>query len=227
MLCIALVAALAGCAVGPNYKRPVVDAPTGYRTAESDTNAPSGTNVFADVGWWEVFNDPQLTAYIGEALTNNWDIKIAAARVLQSEGAMRLARADFFPAISAGADISTTRSSQNGPAAIPSGVNPQKGYGDVFASMSAYEVDLWGKIRRANEAARASYLATQLAQRTVRQTLVAQVATAYLGLLELDHELEIAQRTYGARTNSLVLTTAREEGGVAAMQDVAQAQILV
>jgi multidrug efflux system outer membrane protein len=174
-----------------------------------------------------VFNDPQLTAYIGEALTNNWDIKIAAARVLQSEGAMRLARADFFPAISAGADISTTRSSQNGPAAIPSGVNPQKGYGDVFASMSAYEVDLWGKIRRANEAARASYLATQLAQRTVRQTLVAQVATAYLGLLELDHELEIAQRTYGARTNSLVLTTAREEGGVAAMQDVAQAKILV
>ena len=93
--------------------------------------------------------------------------------------------------------------------------------------MPAYEVDLWGKIRRANEAARARLLATQDAQRTVRQTLVAQVATAYLDLLELDYELEIAQRTYQVRTNSLALTAAREEGGVAAMQDVAQAKILV
>ena len=93
--------------------------------------------------------------------------------------------------------------------------------------MPAYEVDLWGKIRRANEAARAQLLATQDAQRTVRQTLVAQVATAYLDLLALDYELEIARRTYEARTNSLVLTVAREEGGVAAMQDVAQAKILV
>ena len=88
-------------------------------------------------------------------------------------------------------------------------------------------MDLWGKIRRANEAARARYLATQDAQRAVRQTLVSQVATAYLRLLELDYELEIAQRTYQVRTNSLVLTAARQKGGVAAMQDVAQAKILV
>ena len=110
---------------------------------------------------------------------------------------------------------------------IPSGVNPQQNYGDVFAGMSAYEVDVWGKIRRANEAARARYLATQDAQRIVRQTLVAQVATAYLSLLALDYDLEIARRTLEARTNSLVLTVAREQGGVAAMQDVAQAKILV
>ena len=106
-------------------------------------------------------------------------------------------------------------------------MNPQRGYGDVFVSMPAYEVDLWGKIRRANESARARYLATEDAQRTVRQTLVAQVATTYLGLLELDYELEIAQRTLQVRTNSLALTAAREQGGVAAMQDVAQAKILV
>jgi multidrug efflux system outer membrane protein len=110
---------------------------------------------------------------------------------------------------------------------VPSGLNPQREFGDVFASMPAYEVDLWGKIRRANEAARARLLGTQDAQRTVRQTLVAQVATAYLDLLELDYELEIARRTYQARTNSLVLVVAREEYGVAAMQDVAQAKILV
>jgi multidrug efflux system outer membrane protein len=110
---------------------------------------------------------------------------------------------------------------------IPTGLNPQRDYGDLFATMPAYEVDLWGKIRRANEAARAQLLASRDAQQTVRQTLVAEVATAYLDLLALDYDLEIAQRTYAARTNSLTLTVSREEGGVSAMQDVAQAKILV
>jgi len=218
---------LAGCAVGPDYQRPAVEAPAVYRTAASDTNVTVGTNTFADLGWWAVFQDPQLTAYIGDALTNNWDIKIIAARVLQAQAALQVARSQFFPSLSAGGDLVTSRASQNGPSPIPSGVNPQQNYGDVFAGMSAYEVDVWGKIRRANEAARARYLATEDAQRTVRQTLVAQVATAYLALLELDYELEIAQRTYQVRTNSLGLTEAREQGGVAAMQDVAQAKILV
>jgi multidrug efflux system outer membrane protein len=213
--------------VGPDYQRPAVDAPGAYRTAASDTNAPAGTNTFAEVGWWKVFQDPQLTAYIGESLTNNWDIKIIAARVLQAEAALRIARSQFFPTVNAGGDLVTSRASQNGLSPVPAGVNPQQGYGDVFAGMSAYEVDLWGKIRRANEAARARYLATEDAQRTVRQTLVAQVATAYFGLLALDYDLEIARRTLAARTNSLALTAAREEGGVAAMQDVAQAKILV
>jgi len=222
-----LVAALAGCAVGPDYKRPAVDAPAAYRTSTADTNAPSGTSSFADLGWWKVFQDPQLTAYLGEALTNNWDIKIAAARVLQAEGALRVARSQFFPTVNAGGDLLTSRASERGPIPVPKGVNPEAGFGDAFVAMSTYEVDLWGKIRRANEAARARLLATQDAERTVRQTLVATIATAYLDLLELDYELEIAQRTYGARTNSLVLTAAREQGGVAAMQDVAQAKILV
>ncbi len=224
---LALIAALAGCTVGPDYKRPVVDSPAAYRTAASDTNAPAGTSSFADLGWWQVFQDPQLTAYLGEALTNNWDIKIAAARVLQAEAALRIARSQFFPTVNAGGDLVTSRGSENGPTPVPAGANPQAEYGDVFASMPAYEVDLWGKIRRANEAARARLLATQDSQRTVRQTLVAQVATAYLDLLALDYTLEIAQRTYRVRTNSLTLTTARQEGGVAAMQDVAQAKILV
>jgi multidrug efflux system outer membrane protein len=218
---------VAGCSVGPKYQRPAVDAPTAYRTAASDTSAPTGTNTFADLGWWTVFQDPQLTAYIGDALTNNWDIKIMAARVLQSQASLQAARSQFFPSVSAGADWNTTRTSQNGPTGIPAGVNPQRNYGDVFASMSSYEVDLWGKIRSANEAARARYLATQDAQRIVRQTLVAQVATDYLALLELDYELEIARRTLEVRKNSLVLTEAREKGGVSALQDVVQARILV
>ena len=226
LLALVLVTVLAGCAVGPDYKRPALDSPAAYRTA-GDATAPAGTNSFADLDWWQVFQDPQLSDYLSEALTNNWDIQIAAARVLQAEGALKIARSQYFPTINAGADIYTTRTSQNGPASVPSGVNPQRGYGDVFASMSAYEVDLWGKIRRGNEAARARLFATVDAQRAVRQTLVAQVASTYLGLLELDYELAIAERTLAVRTNSLALTEAREQGGVSALQDVAQAKILV
>jgi outer membrane protein, multidrug efflux system len=226
-LLLLLVAALAGCAVGPDYKRPEVDGPPAYRTSTADANVPAGTNSFADLGWWQVFQDSQLTAYLSEALTNNWDIKIAAARVLQAEASLRVARSQFFPTVSAGGDWQTTRSSERGPAPVPSSLNPQREYGDIFGAMSTYEVDLWGRIRRANEAARAQLMAAQDAQQTVRQTLVASVATAYLDLLALDYQLEIARRTLQARTNSLVLTVARQEGGVAAMQDVAQAKILV
>ena len=227
LLVVALALCLSGCAVGPDYQRPAVETPAAYRSAGGTDNPSTGTNSVADLGWWQVFQDPALTGYLGEALTNNWDIKIAAARVLQAEAALKVARSQFFPTVGAGGDLVTSRASERGPIPIPDGVNPQRGYGDVFAGMSSYEVDLWGKIRRANEAARARYLATQDAQRTVRQTLVAQVATTYLALLELDYELEIAQRTYRIRTNSLALTVAREEGGVSALQDVAQARILV
>jgi multidrug efflux system outer membrane protein len=204
-----------------------VNAPSAYRTAASDPGTPAGTNTFADLGWWAVFQDPQLTAYVDEALTNNWDIKIIAARVLEAQAGLQAARSQFFPTVGVGADWNTTRTSENGPASVPSGTNPQVNYGDVYGTMASYEVDLWGKIRNANVAARARYLATEDAQRIVRQTLVAQVANAYLTLLELDYELEIARRTLEVRTNSLVLTEAREKGGVSAMQDVAQAKILV
>jgi multidrug efflux system outer membrane protein len=222
-----LVVLLAGCAVGPNYKRPVVDTPGAFRTAASDTNAQSGVSSFGDLGWWDAYNDPQLTAYIAEALTNSWDIKIAVARVLQAEAAARITRSQFFPTFNAVGDVVTSRLAENGATRVPKGVDPQREYGDALLAMPAYEIDLWGRIRRANEAARARLLATVEAQRTVRQTLVAQVATAYLELLELDLELEIDVRSYGARTNSLELTRARQQGGVASMQDVYQAQILV
>ena len=224
---VALLAALAGCAVGPDYERPAVNTPGAFRTAASDARDVAGVGAFADLGWWEVFQDPQLTVYLTEALTNSWDIKIAAARVLQAEALARVTRSQFFPTVNAGGDWVTSRASEVGPSAVPSGVNPQQEYGDLYLSMPAYEVDLWGRIRRANEAARAQLLASLETQRTVRQTLVAQVATAYLQLLELDLELDIAQRTLAARNASLELTRARQEGDVASMQDVYQSQILV
>ncbi|HOW64435.1 MAG TPA: efflux transporter outer membrane subunit [Candidatus Paceibacterota bacterium] len=223
----ALIAILAGCAVGPNYQRPAVDMPARFRSAASDTKDLSAAESLANLGWWQVMDDPQLQSYIAEALTNSWDIQIAAARVLQAEAAARVTRSQFMPTVGAGADWITTRASENGPTGIPAGIDPQKEYGSVYGTMATYELDLWGRIRRANEAARAQVLVTQAAQQTVRQTLVAQVAVAYLSLLELDFELEIAERTYDARTNSLMLTQARQTGGVASMQDVHQAQVLV
>ena len=144
-----LLVMLAGCAVGPNYQRPTVNEPGGYRRAASDTNAPAGTNTLADLGWWEAFDDPQLTAYVGEALTNSWDIKIAVARVLQAEAAARVTRSRFFPTILAGGDLLTTRASEKAPTDLPSGIDTQHEYGQVAASMLAYEVDIWGRIRRA------------------------------------------------------------------------------
>lgn len=223
----ALLALLAGCAVGPNYKRPVLETPAGYRTAATDQRDLSSTNSLANLGWWQVVKDPQLHAYVREALSNSWDIQIAAARVVQAEAMARVTRSQFMPTIGAGGEWATTRASENGASRIPAGVSPQREFGSVYGTMAAYEIDLWGRIRRANEAARARLLAADWAQQTVRQTLVAQVASGYLTLLELDYELEVAQRTYGVRTNSLALTRARQEGGVASMQDVHQAQILV
>jgi multidrug efflux system outer membrane protein len=225
---------VAGCAVGPDYKRPETQSPENFRRSASDTNAPSGTNSlsgtnsFAELGWWETFKDPQLILYINEALTNSWDTKIAAARVLQAEASLGITRSQFYPTLNAGGDVVSARASQSGgPNSIPLGLDPKQSYGDVYVSMPAYEIDLWGRIRRASESARAQLFATVDAQRAVRQTLVAQVATAYLDLLELDLELEIARRSYVARTNSLELTQSREQGGVSAMQDVYQAKILV
>lgn len=219
------LAVLGGCAVGPDYQRPITDIPPGFRTAASETNRWTAAVSVGDLGWWAITRDPQLQAYLAEGLTNSWDVQIAAARVLQAEAGAQVTRSQLFPTVAAGADWTTARSSQRGPTGnLP---NPQQNYTSVYGAMSGYELDLWGRIRRANEAARAQLLATEAAQRTVRQTLVAQIAAAYLTLLELDYELEISQRTYAARTNSLALTQARQEGGVASMQDVYQAQVLV
>src|ERR1044072_2346175 len=120
------VAAVGGvlfsCAVGPDYHRPTVDSPDAYRHAASDQSTHSATNSFGDLDWWNVYEDPQLKAYINEALTNSWDIKIAAARVLEAEASAQVVRSQFFPSISAGGDLLTTRSSQKGPIPIPEGV---------------------------------------------------------------------------------------------------------
>jgi multidrug efflux system outer membrane protein len=227
--CVFALLCESGCKVGPDYRRPTLDVPSNYRTAATSTNADAmaKTESFADLGWWEVFHDRELKNYIGEALTNNYDLKIAVARVLEAEAALRLARSRYFPSVNAGGDLVTTRASEKGAFPFTSGFNPERNYGDVLLSMPAYEVDLWGRIRRANESARAQLLASRDVEQTVRLTLVSAVAISYLDLLELDYSLQIAHRTYEGRTNSLALTESREKGGVSALQDVAQARVLV
>ena len=223
-LVIATITLLTGCAVGPDYERPAIDSPTTYRTA---ANAKTGATQFEDSNWFNIYPDPLLKGYIEEALTNNWDVQIAAARVIQANAAARVARSQFVPDIGVGGDVLTTRTSEVGAANVPPGTDTQVEFGDLFVSMASYEIDLWGRIRRANEAARAQLLATKAAEQTVRQTIAAQVATAYMTLVDLDNQKLIATQTLEASNASLVLTTAREEGGVASLQDVRQSQILV
>lgn len=221
-----IVAVVTGCKVGPNYKRPSTNPPATFRRAASDKTPVTGTNSFADMGWWTVYDDPQLRVYITEALTNSTDIQIAAARILQAEAAARITRSQYFPEINAGGEIQSVRFSQRNQE-FPLGIKPQSTYGSVNIFSPSYEVDLWGRVRRANEAALARVLSAEWAQNTVRQTLVADVATTYLQLLALDLDLEIGRASYVSRTNSLELTSERERGGVAALQDVYQSKILV
>jgi multidrug efflux system outer membrane protein len=224
---VCLVLLVCGCAVGPDYQRPEVDAPSTFRPAASDTRNLLAPQSLADLGWKELIEDGLLRGYIEEALANSYDIKAAAARVLQAEALLRVTRSQFLPSIFANGDMVTSRASEEGPSGVPAGVNPQHEYGDVYVSMSTYELDLWGRVRRANESARAQLLATVAAQDAVRQALVTDVASTYLQLLRLDRDLEIGQQSLASRQASLALTTSREEGGVAALQDIAQARILV
>ena len=122
---IAISLLMVGCAVGPDYKRPMVNTPTTFRTAASDTNPPASEPSLGDVEWWNAFNEPQLKALIDEALTNSFDIQIAAARVLQAEASLRITRSQFLPSVNAGGDLLTSRTSERGPSGVPRGVNPQ------------------------------------------------------------------------------------------------------
>jgi len=237
-LCLGM-AALSGCAVGPNYKRPTIDVPDEYRAPASLSSggpasptsskpASSGTsaadNPAASLGeedWSKVFQDPELQGLIRTALKNNFDVRIAAARVLQAQAQLGITRADQYPSLGAGGNISSQNSPQMGP--IPAYEITQ---GQLTAS-AAWNLDFWGRYRRATEAARATLLANQWAQRQVRATLVANLATAYFQLRELDLELEISERTFNSRTQSLQLTQTLEQHGINSLLDVRQSEQLV
>ena len=198
---------MGGCAIGPNYQRPAVDAPGSFRFAAS----PS-TNSFGDLPWWEVFKDPILLELITTAVTNNYDLRRAIARVEQARNLAVAARAPLFPQVGYGGNVGRGR---NALFNTPAGLN---GATESYAAANlnaVWEIDFWGRIRRLSEAARAEYLATDEARRAVTTALVSDVATAYFQLLQFDEELAIQQAATNAYTSSLRLFQDRLNNGVA------------
>ncbi len=214
---LVIVGWLAGCAVGPDYKRPEILAPTDWR------NGPEGRDSLGDLGWWELFKDPALHELISAAVVANRDLQVAVARVLDSRAQLGVARAAQFPQVKASGSYAYTRPfSKNSP--MLRGGETFTG-DDWQAGMDlTFELDLWGRLRRGTEAARAELLASEETQRVVLMTLVADVARAHFDLLELDHELEIARRTLQTRQASLELQRRRFEQGLSTQLDVDRAE---
>jgi NodT family efflux transporter outer membrane factor (OMF) lipoprotein len=225
MFVVAISIVTASCALGPNYRRPVVEMPATYRDADAPA-VQTGAASLADVQWFDLFKDEALRQLVNTALAQNFDLRIAAERVLQARERFHIAHADRFPVVVGSAAASQNRLSQVGARPLPPGFGPdvsdfQAGFG------LAWEVDVWGRLRRLNEAARAQYLATEDARRGVVTTLIADVTDAYFALQTLDRQLAIAQRTRDAAVDGLRLTQLRREGGVATALDVRQAEQLL
>jgi len=216
---VALLAS--GCTVGPNYKRPTVAVPGLYRGTVSMEAAPTQLAALGDQRWWDIFQDEQLRTLIRTAVVQNYDSRIAASRVLEARAQLGITRADQFPSVGAGAGISDTRNSQS--KFLPAF---ETSTGQVNLAV-AWELDFWGKYRRATEAARANLIASEWARREVLSTLVANVAGAYFQLRALDLQLEISKRTLNSRQESLRLTRILADGGSTTLLDVRQAEQLV
>jgi multidrug efflux system outer membrane protein len=211
---------LAGCMVGPNYKRPAVDAPGVYRGDRQSSIASSES--MGDEKWWEVFQDPVLQQLIRTAFEQNYDLRIAASRVLQAQAQLGITRANQFPTVSAGAQAF----SQRNPRISSSFPSYEANAGEVDLAV-IWNLDFWGKYRRQTEAARASLLASQWGHRAVLASVVSSVATAYFTLRELDLALDVSKKTLAARQDSLQLTTVLAKNGSASALDVRQSEQLV
>ena len=222
--CIALVATgllLCGCTMGPNYKRPTVAVPPTYRGTSPEAPAQTETASLGDQKWWDVFQDEQLRSLVRTALQENYDLRIAASRILEAKAQLGITRADQFPAVSGTAGITDVRSAQS--KFLPA-FETSTGQANVSA---AWELDFWGKYRRATEAARANLLAAEWARQEVASTLVANVVAGYFQLRALDLQLEISKRTLDSRQESLRLTQVLANGGATSLLDVRQAEQLV
>ncbi len=211
----ALLISLCGCTVGPKYKRPQTNVPGQYRGEA--TSGGLGPVAFGEMKWWAVFQDPTLESLIREGLQNNYDIKIAATRVLQASAVLGIRRADQLPSVSATAGVENVRNNF-----FPG--SPTFSTANIQAS---YIVDFWGQYRRATEAARANLVATEFGQNVVRTTLVSDIATAYFQLRQFDAQLEYANQTLAADQDMLRINTIKFKGGESAQTDVLQAQLLV
>ena len=220
VLVLVLAAAVApGCMVGPNFTQPNVDVPPTFRTADNSTLAAYPS--VATERWTQAFTDTTLQSLIRTALAQNTDVRVAALRIVEAQAQLGITRSDQFPSVSAGVNVLGERPSAA--LGFPSrNIVAFSAQGNV-----SWELDFWGKYRRATEAARAQLVASEWGRRAVMTTLVSQVATAYFGLRALDFELEISRQTLSTRQESLRLTQVREQGGVTSLIDVRQAEQLV
>jgi multidrug efflux system outer membrane protein len=213
---------LAGCKVGPNYARPQVTAPAVYRGADDAAVSSPDPGSLGEQDWAQVFHEPELQQLIRSALENNYDLRIAAQRVLEQEAQLRITRSQQFPSVTVGgsglgADLPSTLGS-----GLPSGTIAS---GSLNLS-AAWNPDFWGLYRRQTEAARAELLSQTWAQRAVRLTLVQQVATAYFQVRALDEQLRIAKETLATRRQSVELTKTLESGGSVPLSDLREAEEL-
>jgi NodT family efflux transporter outer membrane factor (OMF) lipoprotein len=222
-LILVLATLAASCTLGKNYQRPDVQTPSTYRSASGQPSAAS----LADLQWFELFRDDALIGLVKTALQENFELRIAAQRVLQARAAYGITRAGQWPSVDASADLIAARSSQVGAnRGIPAGADTDVSYAQAGFSLS-WELDVWGRLRRLSESGRAQYLATEEARRGVITTLVADVGQTYLALRALDLEQEIAIRTRDAANDNLRLVEARRASGVASGLDVRQAEQLL
>jgi multidrug efflux system outer membrane protein len=217
---LALVVIISGCTVGPNYKRPNVDVPTAYRAAPAN-DAGTDPTALGEAKWWTVFQDEQLQNLIRVALQQNFDLRIAATRVLQAQAQLGIVRADQFPTLSGGAGFGSNRQAAN---VLFHGFEETSGQLSLSAS---WELDFWGKYRRATEAARANLVASEWGRRAVIDTVISNVANAYFELRALDLQLDISKQTLASRQDSLKLEQALEQNGSTSLVDVRQSEQLV
>ena len=218
---------LTSCAVGPNYVRPAVPVPANFRAPEP-LPAPQAESL-ADLKWFEIFKDEQLQQLTHTALIQNYDLRDAVARVEQARANLGVTRSNQFPQFSASGAVEISRLSRDGQTPLPvSFVKEQnRTWGEASLNLLSFEVDLWGRLRRSTESARAGLLNAEENRKAIVTTLVSDVATNYFGLLQLDYELEISQRTLDTRRESLRLVQDRSGGGVATLLDLRQAEQLV
>jgi multidrug efflux system outer membrane protein len=211
---MAACAVAIGCAVGPNYKRPTVQTPATFRDANDGQPVNPQTASYADLPWWQVFQDPQLQELIRTALKQNYDVRIATERINAARAEVVVTRSSMFPQVSGNADFTGGKEHTF-----------QTHYNFLtLTADAAFQLDLFGKLRRETEAARAQLLATEDAKQTVTLTLVSDLASDYFNLLQLDLALKITHDTVATQQDSVKLTNLRLTHGVATKLDVLQAQ---
>jgi outer membrane protein, multidrug efflux system len=214
---------VAGC-TGPRYQRPDVSVPPGYRGEELPSTDSSSS--FGELRWRDLIHDEELTQLIGEALAQNFDVQIAAARVLEARAQFTISRSARLPSVDLNDGYNNLRIAENGSSSVPPGAKSDFEYTNLSTGLS-WELDLWGRIRNTNRAARAALLASEETRRVVVQTLVSDVASTYFLLRDLDLELEITRRAIDLRDVSLDLVRLRVDNGYSSEIELRQAEVLV